>query len=532
MTQALDNDLLEPILDGSDIQGNIVPGFNKDHRTLLGFTIGNPDESKKWIKLISDQISTFYEVYSFSNAYKSEMQRLRTEPMGLIATWTNIAFSYPGMKKLLKDMRQVDPFLDNAFKNGLHLSSSSLGDPADQDAEGHVSKWIIGRADDIPDIFLIVDSDLPENMEIKAHYIAETASKHGLKKIYEEIAHDLSYYGNEQLRGHEHFGFKDGISQPGIRGRISNNPTDYLTPRSTTTVNDSNSPEFSPDGKPLIAPGEFIIGYPVQNFNYPRRANPADPCPELLKNGSYLVYRRLRQDVAGFENFAKRESQKLSNSHEFSNINPTRFKSLIVGRWPSGAPLSKSPEQDNPELAKDKHNNNMFGYIDDFSGFKTPVFSHIRKINPRDLSTDDGSASKTLKRKIIRRGIPFGPPLDLAKPDPVNGNRGLLFISYQASIRDQFEFLMRKWANSAFNPSNGFSPGVHHQGGLDLVIGQGKENDNRIRHNYLRAKINDKIIEAKITTEGLGLLDWVIPTGGGYFFSPSVSSLRNILGSP
>ena len=46
MTQALDNDLLEPILDGSDIQGNIVPGFNKDHRTLLGFTIGNPDESK------------------------------------------------------------------------------------------------------------------------------------------------------------------------------------------------------------------------------------------------------------------------------------------------------------------------------------------------------------------------------------------------------------------------------------------------------------------------------------------------------
>jgi deferrochelatase/peroxidase EfeB len=82
----------------------------------------------------------------------------------------------------------------------------------------------------------------------------------------------------------------------------------------------------------------------------------------------------------------------------------------------------------------------MFGYVDDFTGFKTPVFSHIRKVNPRDLSTDDDSASKTLKRRIIRQGIPFGPPLNLAKPDPVNGNRGLLFISYQAPIRDQFEF--------------------------------------------------------------------------------------------
>src|SRR5918995_1291621 len=526
-----DLNLLEPVLDVNDIQGNIIPGFNKDHRTLLGFTINNSDESKKWIKLISDEISTLYEVYNFNNVYKSEKQRLRTEPVGLTATWTNIAFSYPGMKKLVKDIEQIDPFLDNAFKNGLPLSSSSLGDPADPDAEGHVSKWIIGRPAYIPDIFLIIDSDMPENMEVKAQYITETASKHGLEKNYEEIGHDLSYYGNEQLRGHEHFGFKDGISQPSIRGRLSDNATDYLTPRSMTTVNDSNSPEFSLEGRPLIAPGELIIGYPVQNFNHPRRANLVDPCPQLLKNGSYLVYRRLRQDVAGFENFANRESQKLSNLPEFSNTSPTRFKSLIVGRWPSGATLSKSPEQDNPELAKDKYNNNMFGYVDDFTGFKTPVFSHIRKVNPRDLSTDDGPASKTLKRRIMRRGIPFGPPLDLAKPDPVSGNRGLLFISYQASIRDQFEFLMTKWANSAVNPSDGFSPGVHHPAGLDLVIGQGKEKENRIRNNYLRKKINDKIIEAKITTEGLHLFDWVIPTGGGYFFSPSISSLRNILGS-
>ena len=70
-----------------------------------------------------------------------------------------------------------------------------------------------------------------QTLETKVQSLTSQANSYGLKKIYEETGHDLSYYGDEAKRGHEHFGFKDGISHPGVRGRLSDNPTDYLTPR-------------------------------------------------------------------------------------------------------------------------------------------------------------------------------------------------------------------------------------------------------------------------------------------------------------
>ena len=105
-------DLLEPILDVHDIQGNILVGFNKDHRTFLGLAIDDPAQAKKWIGLISDQVSTMYEVYNYNKVYKSARGRLKREPAGLAVTWINIGFSYPAMSKLIKDIEQIDPYLD------------------------------------------------------------------------------------------------------------------------------------------------------------------------------------------------------------------------------------------------------------------------------------------------------------------------------------------------------------------------------------------------------------------------------------
>jgi Dyp-type peroxidase family len=257
--------------------------------------------------------------------------------------------------------------------------------------------------------------------------------------------------------------------------------------------------------------------------------NPADPKPEALKNGSYLVFRRLRQDVEAFENFVNRESKKISHITGFLDMTAEKFKAILVGRWPSGAPLSLSPDRDNPELAKDPYKNNMFGYVHDQEGHRTPVISHIRKVNPRDLSTDKGDSTKTLKHRILRRGIPFGQPFDASKIDQSNGDRGLLFLSYQASIMDQFEFIIKNWMNSDVNPTSAGSP-EGHGSGFDLLVGQHGENGSRVRCAYIQTYVNDEIIETKITTKGLSLLDWVVPTGGGYFFSPSISSLKSVFG--
>ncbi|MBR8840149.1 MAG: Dyp-type peroxidase [Stigonema ocellatum SAG 48.90 = DSM 106950] len=146
-----------------------------------------------------------------------------------------------------------------------------------------------------------------------------------------------------------------------------------------------------------------------------------------------------------------------------------------------------------------------------------PHAAHIRKVNPRDDGTDTGGTNDTLARRILRRGIPYGVPLsDTATEadDPLKGNRGLLFISYQTSISDQFEFLVNRWTNQKNVPKNG---------GHDPVIGQnGKLGDNRSRQ--FEIALNDSPSETFSITR-----EWVIPTGGGYFFAPSISALKNVL---
>ena len=177
MTQS-DFDLLEPVLDVTDIQGNIIPGFKKDHRTLLGFTFNNSNEAKKWVKLLSSHISTLSEVLNVNRTYKSEKKRLGAEPTDLTATWTNIAFSYAGIRKLVNDMEEIelDYAFDNTFKNGLPKSSIGLGDSTDPNAEGNISNWVIGipdregESDGIPDVILIIDSDTPEAYGIKGTF--------------------------------------------------------------------------------------------------------------------------------------------------------------------------------------------------------------------------------------------------------------------------------------------------------------------------------------------------------------------------
>jgi deferrochelatase/peroxidase EfeB len=146
------------------------------------------------------------------------------------------------------------------------------------------------------------------------------------------------------------------------------------------------------------------------------------------------------------------------------------------------------------------------------------------------LETDQGSAAKTLKFRILRRGLPFGEPLDLSKPDPINGKRGLLFLSYQASIAGQFEFLVQKWMNIVNNPTNADHPRrnntekVKDSSGFDILVGQNQNvEDTRVRFAYIQTDLKSETVEGRITTQGLSILDWVIPTGGGYFFSPSIS---------
>jgi Dyp-type peroxidase family len=513
------------------IQGNIVPGFNKDHQHFLFYRITEFLPTKKFLRAMSPSITSMDEALDFVRAHRElRLKSGRAEPPGLKATWVNIAFSCRGIEKL--GAGTGEQFGEQSFRQGLAERSTYLGDPTDPSQPGHRSRWRVGGPHNEADILLIVASDSTADLDRKVRAIRKLAYTARLDLLFEQRGDTLP--GN--LRGHEHFGFKDGVSQPGIRGKASDAAGDYITPRYLVPAEelDQHPLIFARPGQALVWPGQFLLGEPRQATNHPHQQAPAATnFPSWAARGSYLVCRRLNQDVVAFWNFVAEAASRIG-------IPPVRLAAALVGRWPSGAPLMRAPATDDPALAGDPFANNHFVYEDDtrpsslreipgyagdafararadMLGAVCPHFAHIRKVNPRDSATDLGKMEDTLTRLILRRGIPFGPPIvGVKKPSRklLAQERGLMFLCYGATIEEQFEFLVRRWANSAIQPD---------LGGHDSIIGQRDERGNRTRFVDLPTRSGSVRLELNA--------EWVTPTGGGYFFAPPITALADVLGA-
>jgi deferrochelatase/peroxidase EfeB len=157
----------------------------------------------------------------------------------------------------------------------------------------------------------------------------------------------------------------------------------------------------------------------------------------------------------------------------------------------------------------------------DAGGLRCPYSAHIRKVNPRDDTTDLGGGRPTLQRRILRRGIAYGPPLENPRTAPEDGaDRGLLFLCYQASIEDQFEFLSEHWANATTLPKDYSRP--NQPAGHDPILGETDNASSRARIVTLPG--SDGSFETIQIPS-----DFIIPTGGDYFFTPSLTGLRTVL---
>lgn len=510
-----------------DIQGNTIPGFNKDHQQFLFYRMCKVKQAKRFLKWIAPLITSMEEVIAFRRLYRKRRLKLGRDHVDLCSTWINIGFSHNAIRRLTSK-EEAEAFGDQSFRQGLAARSGYLGDPTSRKTRGHRSRWLIGGPKDEADIVIIVASDGPDMLKDVVNKVKKRARDEDLELMFEQKGETLP----GALRGHEHFGFRDGISQPGVRGKLSSSPGDYITPRYMEDT-DSRRLYMAKPGQFLAWPGQFLLGEERQSTeNHINSVPAASNFPDWARRGSYLVVRRLHQDVRAFWRFAYGAASTLG-------MDATKFASMLVGRWPSGAPIMRVPAADHPALGGDEFANNHFIFDDntrpsnrpipgyagdsyppamaDFLATVCPHFAHIRKVNPRDTATEMGKPEDSITHMILRRGIPFGPPLlNRRRPSKIlcGTDRGLMFLCYGATIEDQFEFIQRHWANSMVQPN---------LGGHDPVIGQ---NGRQGRRN--------RVIDFPTASGPVRLKfkeEWVVPTGGGYFFAPPISAVGGILGS-
>ncbi len=263
--------------------------------------------------------------------------------------------------------------------------------------------------------------------------------------------------------GLEHFGYVDGRSQPLML-------TDETSKEDMTNWNAAFGPDIVLVGDPAGTKGSDSMG-------------------------SYLVFRKLEQDVAGFKAAEASLADAQQRAAKAAGITlPDRelAGAMMVGRFEDGSPalLHPDPSGNPPE--------NDFNYAADPAGRLCPLHAHIRKTNPRDGS----------ERGVImaRRGITYGGGEGSGAPV------GLLFMSYNRNIAGQFEFIQQSWANNI-----NFQQAAT---GLDPIIGQGVGR----RAPYLLCPI----ASGDPGNHTGDFQQFVTMRGGEYFFAPSISGLKNL----
>lgn len=300
---------------------------------------------------------------------------------------------------------------------------------------------------------------------------------------------------------HEPFGFADGLSQPEI---------DWNETLAVTGA-------VNRDYRPGVALGEILLGHANE---YVAIAGDAAG-PLVQRNGSYLVYRQLEQDVTGFWRWAA----------ELAGAEGARWLAeRMVGRCIDGSPLQGLANGGGP---------NDFLFKDDPDGVGCPLGAHVRRANPRsgddplgrrgflrDLISSVGLEGKaaadaiasTRFHRILRRGRSYGAtltPEEAMRPEQPRVEAGLHFLCLNASLARQFEFVQGAWLMS---PTFG---GLSQEG--DPLLGNRYPFPDGRRTDLFRYRDAQGVPRI-----AQGMPRFVSVRGGAYFFLPGIAGLKSI----
>ncbi|MFT7722277.1 MAG: Dyp-type peroxidase [Roseateles sp.] len=324
--------------------------------------------------------------------------------------WRQVALTLAGLQALGVPAARLDRF-PQAFKEGMAARAGLLGDVR----HNHPAHWALARHVNGVDRFDPANAHVLVQLRFPADEPGDAfspADERRLRELAEALTlgTGLALMAIEPMRSNaadrEHFGFKDGISQP------------TLDESPGTAWNDQ------------VPRGEILQGFPTARDK--GHAVPEQPDP-LLDRGSFLVVRKLRQYTGRFARQTYRQAQAIGLDHGL-------VLAKLMGRWPDGRALAA------PGMT-----GNDFNYARDEQGAACPFHAHIRRANPRDLA---GTAfARSRMPRLLRRGMSYGAPVQADAPD--DRDRGLVFMAYNAHLAEQFE-VMQRWISGG-NASGGYS---------------------------------------------------------------------------
>jgi Dyp-type peroxidase family len=454
----------------------------------------------------------------------------------------NVALTWTGLKKLGATLEELSSF-STEFREGMapQRTTSDTSFPRRCNVLGDIGAnspefwewggWSRNSAEGIDGLLLLYALD-------ETLLAALIKSEMGQMRGHIEFLQCPSGKGNSTaliLRGQfrksqdmfrEHFGFVDGISQPIIDGT----PKASRQGPAQTRIS-------------VVQPGEFVLGYVNERgyrVGYPIKSSEGTTAKaqDLTHNGTYLVFRQLEQNVPAFR-------AELSRTANATGQSESWVAARMVGRTIDGEPLipaslyakkkrlvakfvewvaermGRPTHIDDPE----KKRNNFLYYFEDRFGLSCPLGAHIRRANPRDtvIGPDPDTSLRLSKmHRIIRRGRPYGMPLDETPPERQDERRGMLFICLNADIAGQFEIIQHSWINNGrFGGLYGETdPILNYPGEARiLTIQRPPTSEGMLRGD-------DDVRRHGRTPSPDNLEQFVTVRGGAYFFLPGIEALQ------
>ncbi|MCX5952569.1 MAG: hypothetical protein NTZ40_03530 [Cyanobacteria bacterium] len=542
-------------LDLSDIQGNVLIaygrlGFPKARCVLLHINKNQAYKARAFLEELRGKITTA-ELWPSSKTANLPVDMVTGQRPDVAI---NVAFTFMGLLAMGVPVRTLRSFPDE-FQQGMLDRAEILMD--DPNGLGRPESrwdpiWLNERSDPQAEIHALVTfnaSANPTNLDspeaaLEAAFqwlksrcgdneaVSILAGHGGPNPLYQDMSaleepDPDGPPGSMRYSRTEHFGFADGFGDPVFEGQY---PDAVMAARVVGQGKRTADQTWVP-----LATGEFLLGYPDEAQEVPPAPAPLD----FSRNGTFLAYRKLHQNVKAFAEYISNTASRYGASYGVDQQEAEEtLKAKMAGRWSDGVPLMVAPTYGEWQvfrgrLAKAKADNNEaefnrltqqltdFTYAGDTDGSKCPFSSHLRRSNPRDMLDPTVPANATAeqltkatsvlnnRRRLLRRGLPYGTTTPIHSDEV---EQGVLLLFLCSSLFRQFEFIQQQWMQYGldFNAGNDTCPIIGNHGpDAKFVIATSADSGKP-------PFICDRPPQ------------FVETRGGAYFFVPSMTALRLI----